>query len=170
MTSIPSNDAQFINPNEDTRITHGSVVQLHFEVSLENGTIIDSTFHRDAPVSLTIGDESLLAGFEQVLMNLRAGDTRTAHLEPEQAFGEWNPDNIQHFSHTQFALVADHPEVGMLIEFEDKGKNTLPGTISAITDDEIEVDFNHPLAGQSVLFKVQIFKVTPEGVTGIQLM
>ena len=58
----------------------------------------------------------------------------------------------------------------MLVEFEDKGKNTLPGTISAITDDEIEVDFNHPLAGQSVLFKIKIFQVTPPGVTGIQLI
>jgi FKBP-type peptidyl-prolyl cis-trans isomerase SlpA len=162
--------SQFINPNEDTRIAHGSLVKLHFEVSLENGTIIDSTFNRDAPVSLTIGDESLLPGFEKVLMNLRAGDTRTAHLEPEQAFGEWNPENIQHFSRTQFALVADNPEIGMMVEFEDKGKNTLPGTISAIDEDQVEVDFNHPLAGQDVLFKVKIFKVTPPGVTGIKLM
>ncbi|WP_435950275.1 FKBP-type peptidyl-prolyl cis-trans isomerase [Psychrobacter sp. DM8] len=162
-------DSQFINPNEDTRIAYGSSVKLHFEVSLENGEIIDSTFSRDAPVTLTIGDESLLPGFEQVLMNLRAGDTRTAHLGPEQAFGDWNPDNVQQFSRTQFALIADNPEIGMMVEFEDKGKNTLAGIISAI-DDEIEVDFNHPLAGQAVLFKVQIFKVTPPGVTGIQLI
>ena len=162
-------DSQFINPNEDTRITYGSLVKLHFEVTLENGSVIDSTFNRDTPVTLTIGDESLLPGFEQVLMNLRAGDTRSAHLEPAQAFGDWNPDNIQHFSRTQFALVADRPVVGMLIEFEDKGKNTLPGTVSAIHEDDIEVDFNHPLAGQTVLFKVKIFKVTPAGVTGIQL-
>lgn len=166
----PKNAPQFINPNEDTRIAYGSLVKLHFEVSLENGTVIDSTFSRDTPVTLTIGDESLLPGFEQVLMNLRAGDTRTAHLEPEQAFGEWNPENVQHFSHAQFALAADKPEIGMMIEFEDKGKNTLPGIVSTITDDEIEVDFNHPLAGQSVLFKVQIFQVTPPGVTGVQLM
>lgn len=162
-------DSQFINPNEDTRITYGSLVKLHFEVSLENGTVIDSTYHRDMPVTLTIGDESLLPGFEQVLMNLRAGDTRSAHLEPEQAFGDWNADNIQHFSRTQFALIADNPEVGMLIEFEDKGKNTLPGIISAVNDNEITVDFNHPLAAQTVLFKVTIFQVTPPGVTGIQL-
>ena len=58
----------------------------------------------------------------------------------------------------------------MLVEFEDKGNTTLPGTISAIDDDEVEVDFNHPLAGQSVLFKVKIFQVTPPGVTGIKLM
>jgi len=163
-------DSQFINPNEDTRITYGSQVKLHFEVSLENGTVIDSTFSRPEPVTLTIGDESLLEGFEKVLMNLRAGDTRTAHLPPEQAFGEWNPENIQKFNRTQFAHAVGTPEVGMMMEFEDKGKNTLPGVVRAVDEDDVEVDFNHPLAGQTVLFKVQIFKVTPPGVTGIQLM
>ena len=169
MSNSNNTAADFINPNQDTRITQGSQVALHFEVALENGTVIDSTFSRPEPVRLTIGDESLLPGFENVLNNLRAGDTRTAHLEPEQAFGEWNKDNVQTFSRTQFALTEANPEVGMMIEFEDKGKNTLAGTINAIGDDEIEVDFNHPLAGQAVLFKVKIFKVTPPGVTGIQL-
>ncbi|WP_019672236.1 FKBP-type peptidyl-prolyl cis-trans isomerase [Psychrobacter lutiphocae] len=162
--------SDIVTPNQDTRITHGSQVQLHFEVSLENGTVIDSTFHRPEPVSLTVGDDSLLPGFESVLNNLRAGDTRTAHLEPEQAFGEWNEDNVQTFSRTQFALSEPNPVVGMMMEFEDKGKNTLPGVISKVTNDEVEVDFNHPLAGQAVLFKVQIFKVTPPGQTGIQIM
>ncbi|WP_296405342.1 peptidylprolyl isomerase [Psychrobacter sp.] len=160
----------FINPNQDTRITQGSQVQLHFEVSLENGTVIDTTFSRPEPVRLTIGDGSLLPGFESVLNNLRAGDTRTAHLDPEQAFGEWNEDNLQSFSAAQFALSEPNPEVGMMMEFEDKGKNTLPGVISKVTDEEVEVDFNHPLAGQPVLFKVQVFKVTPPGQTGVQLM
>ena len=169
-SNTSADSVTFINPNQDTRITQGSQVQLHFEVSLENGTVIDSTFNRPEPVRLTIGDESLLPGFESVLNNLRAGDTRTAHLEPEQAFGEWNKDNVQTFSRTQFALTAANPEVGMMIEFEDKGKNTLPGVISKVTEDEVEVDFNHPLAGQPLLFKVQIFKVTPPGQVGVQLM
>ncbi|OAU98759.1 FKBP-type 16 kDa peptidyl-prolyl cis-trans isomerase [Moraxella veridica] len=80
-----------ILPNEEIRITQGSRVSLHFEVSLMSGEVIDSTFHRDEPVTLTIGDESLLVGFEKVLMNLKAGDTRTAALPAEDAFGQWNP-------------------------------------------------------------------------------
>lgn len=163
-----------ITPNEQTRITHGSQVVLHFEVFLDNGMVIDSTFNRPDPVMLTIGDDSLLPGFEAVLMNLTAGDIRTAHLPPEQAFGEWNAHNVQTFSKSQFALIdggadGDSSEVGMMMEFEDKGKNTLPGVISQITDDTVEVDFNHPLAGKSVNFKVHIFRVTPKGEVGVAL-
>lgn len=150
-----------ILPNEHTRITHGSQVELHFEVSLENGTLIDSTYNRPKPVTLVIGDGSLLEGFEKVLMNLTAGDTRTAHLSPDEAFGQWNADNVQHFSPAQFARAGDVPQVGMLVEFEDKSGTTLAGVVSHVSDDDIEVDFNHPLAGQNVLFKVQIFKVIP---------
>ena len=158
-----------ILPNEEIRITDGSTVSLHFEVSLPNGTVIDSTFGRDEPVTLTIGDESLLAGFEQVLINLKAGDTRTAHLPPDDAFGQWNSDNVQTFAKAQFALSEPNPVVGMMMEFADKGKNTLAGVISEVNDDTVKVDFNHPLAGQDVLFKVQIFKVTPKGETAFTL-
>lgn len=158
-----------IYPNEEVRITHGSTVSLHFEVSLPSGDVIDSTFHRSEPVVLTIGDESLLAGFEKVLINLKAGDTRTAHLPPEQAFGEYNAENIQTFSRAQFALSEPSPVVGMMMEFADKGQNSLVGVISEVSDDIVKVDFNHPLAGQDVLFKVQIFKVTPKGQAGVQL-
>lgn len=158
-----------ILPTEETRISQGSQVQLHFEVSLPNGQVIDSTFERTEPVSLTIGDESLLEGFEKVLINLKAGDTRTAHLPPEQAFGDWNPENVQSFTRSQFALSEPNPQVGMMMEFADKGKNTLVGVISHVDDDLVKVDFNHPLAGQDILFKVQIFKVTPSGQTAVQL-
>lgn len=159
-----------ILPNEEIRITDGSTVSLHFEVSLPNGTVIDSTFGRDKPVTLTIGDESLLAGFEQVLINLKAGDTRTAHLPPDQAFGDWNGENVQSFPHAKFSLSEPNPVVGMMMEFADKGRNTLAGVISEVTEDEVKVDFNHPLAGQDVLFKVKIFKVTPKGESGLKFV
>lgn len=158
-----------ITPNEQTRITEGAKVDLHFEVSLENGTVIDSTFDRGEPVSLVVGDGNLLPGFEKVLINLQAGDTRTASLSPEEAFGQWNPDNVQTFSHAQFAATGNLPEVGTMMEFEDKGKTTLVGVVSEVTDNAIKVDFNHPLAGQNVLFKVQIFKVTPKDSQSVTL-
>lgn len=160
---------EIITPNEQIRITDGSKVDLHFEVSLENGTVIDSTFDRPQPVTLTIGDGSLLEGFEKVLINLTAGDTRTAHLSPDEAFGQGNPDNVQSFSHAQFATTGGVPEVGMMIEFDDKGKNSLVGVVSEVSDNEIKVDFNHPLAGQNVIFKVQIIKVTPPNQQAVKL-
>ena len=158
---------EFINPNEDTRVAQGSKVDLHFSVALENGIEIDNTRVRAEPVSLVIGDGSLLPGFENALIGLRAGDRRTVHLPPEDAFGPWNPENVQKFDTVKF---AERPQIDQMIEFEDKAKTTLAGVVKSVNDDIVEVDFNHPLAGRNVVFEVEIMRVTPAGSVGIKLM
>ena len=157
----------FINPNEDTRIEAGSKVDLHFSVAIENGVEIDNTRSRAEPVSLVMGDGSLLPGFEKSLFGLRAGDRRTVSLPPEEAFGPWNPENVQTFDTVKF---EQHPVEGHMIEFEDKAKQSLYGVVKSVNDDVTEVDFNHPLAGKNITFEVEIFRVTPAGQQGIKLM
>ena len=106
---------EFINPNEDTRIEAGSKVELHFSVAIESGPEIDNTRSRAEPVSLVMGDGSLLPGFEKALFGLRAGDRRTVSLPPEEAFGPWNPENVQTFDTVKF---EQRPVEGHMIEFE----------------------------------------------------
>ena len=159
--------SEIINPNDETRIEDGSKVQLHFSVAIENGVEIDNTRSRDEPVSLVIGDGNLLPGFEKALFGLRAGDRRTVSLPPEDAFGEWNPENVQRFDTVKF---EQRPEVGHMIEFEDKAKASLFGVVMSVEDDITEIDFNHPLAGKNITFAVEIFKVTPQGQQGIRLL
>lgn len=158
---------QPITPNEEIRIAEGSKVHLHFSVAIEDGVEIDNTRSREEPVSLVIGDGNLLPGFEKALFGLRAGDRRTVSLPPEDAFGPWNPENIQKFDTVKF---GERPIEGHMIEFEDKAKATLYGVVSSVNDDITEVDFNHPLAGKNITFEVEIFKVTPAGQQGIKIM
>lgn len=160
-------DLNTILPNDEIRIEQGSKVDLHFSVSIENGMEIDNTRSRAEPVSLVIGDGNLLEGFEKALFGLRAGDRRTVHLPPEEAFGEWNPENVQRFDTVKF---EHRPEVGQMIEFEDKAKTTLVGVVKSVNDDITEVDFNHPLASKNISFEVEIFKVTPAGQQAVSLM
>jgi FKBP-type peptidyl-prolyl cis-trans isomerase SlpA len=158
---------KIIQPNEEIRIQAGSKVELHFSVSIENGIEIDNTRGRDEPVSLVIGDGNLLEGFEKALFGLRAGDRRTVHLPPEDAFGQWNPENIQIFDTVKF---EQRPIIGHMIEFEDKAKASLFGVVKSVNEDTTEIDFNHPLAGKNITFEVEIFKVTPVGQQAIKLI
>ena len=158
---------EIINPNEETRVSEGSKVDLHFSVTIENGIEIDNTRSREEPVSLVIGDGNLLPGFEKALFGLRAGDRRTVHLPPEDAFGPWNPENVQRFDTVKF---EQSPVVGHMIEFEDKAKTSLFGVVKSVNEDITEIDFNHPLAGKNITFEVEIFKVTPAGQQGIKIM
>ncbi len=135
----------------------GKQVTLHFSLSLLNGPQIDSNFDK-APVTFVIGDGSMLPGFEQALSGLVAGDRRDFTLAPEQAFGPVNEDNVQRFPHYQFAPdLALTP--GLMIEFADAAGNKQAGVVRNVDKQWVEIDFNHPLAGRTLLFTVHVHAV-----------
>ena len=138
-------------------ITQGSKVVLHFSLKLETGEVVDSTFE-GSPASLSIGDGNLPAGFESVLMGLSKGDEKQVVIEPENAFGMPNPNNIQTMPRSTFQADMALTE-GLVISFSDAASAELPGVIRAFDDSIVEVDFNHPLAGRSLAFRVQILEV-----------
>ncbi|MCZ2722464.1 peptidylprolyl isomerase [Marinomonas sp. 15G1-11] len=136
-------------------ITEKSSITLHFELSLNDGQIIDSTFDK-APAQFNYGDGSLLPSFEEMLLGLEPGQEATFNMSPENAFGMRNPNNIQNMPRSQFSIDI---EEGMIVSFADVGKNELPGVISNIGENEVEVDFNHPLSGRDLVFRVQVIAV-----------
>jgi len=144
---------------KDLKISEGTRVVLHFALLLEDGEAVDSTFEKE-PATLTLGDGNLPEGFESCLLGLQAGDKKSFTVLPEKAFGQHNPSNVQQLAPTAFANI-DELEEGMIIGFTDKAGGELPGVIVEINDRQVEVDFNHPLAGRTLTFKVEIVDVTP---------
>lgn len=135
----------------------GAQVTLHFSLALANGELVDSNFDR-APVTFRVGDGSLLPGFEQALFGLAAGARHEVTLEPADAFGPVNEDNVQRFPLYQFppdlALSA-----GLLVDFADASGNSQAGVVRSVDKQYVEVDFNHPLAGRALRFTVHIHDV-----------
>ena len=139
------------------KIEQGKKVTLNFALSLDDGQIVDSTFDKK-PATLVMGDGNLPDGFESFLMGLEAGAKETFHVPPEKAFSQANPNNVQSMKPSDFSADMDL-EVGMIISFADANKNELPGVIQSIDEQTVMVDFNHPLAGKSLDFKVEILNV-----------
>ncbi|EKF74487.1 peptidyl-prolyl isomerase [Alcanivorax hongdengensis A-11-3] len=132
-------------------------VTLHFAVRLMDGTEMDSTFGGE-PASFVWGDESLLPGFESAIRGLKAGDKRSVFIDAKKGFGEYNEQNVQHFTRDTF---AQHDELnpGMVLSFADAAGAELPGVIAKVDDEWVTVDFNHPLAGRDLTFEVEIVQV-----------
>lgn len=142
----------------DKVIETGSEVVLHFDLKLADGSAADSTRVHNKPAKLVIGDGNLTPSFEACLHGLTVGEKKSFTLEPEDAFGVPNPDNIHHMDRTKFG--ADSPaEVGMIITFAQPNGGEIPGIIREVAGDSVTVDFNHPLAGQTVIFDVEILDV-----------
>ena len=138
-------------------IGENSKVTLHFALKMVTGELIDSTFDKK-PATFTIGDGSLLAGFERKLFGMHKGERAQFTVSPEEAFGQPNPNNVQHFKRSDFDPAMELYE-GLVISFADASKAELPGVVSRFDADEVVVDFNHPLAGRVIYFEVEIIDV-----------
>ncbi|SBS30897.1 FKBP-type 16 kDa peptidyl-prolyl cis-trans isomerase [Marinomonas spartinae] len=136
-------------------VTADSRVTLHFELSLEDGQVVDSNFDQ-APAQFVFGDGNLLPAFEEVLIGMQAGDEASFVMSPEKAFGAHNENNIQRIPRSQFSMDL---EEGMVVSFADAANNELPGVIAEIGDQDVTVDFNHPLAGRSLTYRVRVVAV-----------
>jgi len=140
------------------RIDEGMEVTLHFTLKLEDGTVVDSTRDK-APATFQVGDGNLPPGFEHPLKGLVAGEGGSFEIAPEHAFGQHNPQNIQLLKREDFQDME--PEVGTVMSFADPAGGELPGVIARVDDAQVEVDFNHPLAGRTLTFEVEVIDVKP---------
>jgi FKBP-type peptidyl-prolyl cis-trans isomerase SlpA len=141
-------------------VQSNSAVLVHFTLKLEDGSTAESTRNNGKPALFRLGDGSLSEGLEQHLLGLKAGDKKAFSLEPDAAFGTPVPDLIQYFSRRDF-MDAGEPEIGAIMLFTAMDGSEMPGVIREINGDSITVDFNHPLAGQTVHFDVDVLEVEP---------
>lgn len=138
-------------------ITTSSTVTLHFTIKLKDGSVADSTHNMGKPAKFSMGDGSLSPNFEQCLIGLQTGDSKAIELDAEDAFGMANPDFIQYMDKTRF--TGQDLEVGTIMAFSGPDGSEIPGIISEVNGESVKVDFNHPLAGQAVIFDVEILNV-----------
>lgn len=143
-------------------IDEGTQVTLHFSLTLEDGSVVDSNFDGQ-PVTFTMGDGNLLPGFEQMLHGLAQGARECFSIPPEQGFGQPNPGNVQQVGRDSFAPDMEL-QSGLVVTFLDANKAEVPGVVTGFDDEMVTVDFNHPLAGRTILFEVQIVSVKPPQV------
>lgn len=141
------------------RIDARARVTLHFAILLDTGEEIDTT-RRGKPATFVMGDGSLLPGFEEALLGMRAGDDAQIELAPEQAFGRHRRENVQLISRERFRDVE--LEAGLLVSFAAPD-GELPGLVRRIFEHTVEIDFNHPLAGRHIVFDVSILAVEDAG-------
>lgn len=141
-------------------VTDSAYLTLHYRLATADGTDIVTTFN-DKPATLQLGTGQLAPFLEACLIGLPDGAHRTFDLSPEQAFGERNPDLIQKISRSTLDQNSSDPDyaVGDLVDFAAPGGGRFAGVLLNIDDQDATFDFNHPLAGQSVKFEVQIIGI-----------
>jgi len=145
--------------SSDVVIGPDSEVIMHFDLKLEDGSAADSTRVNNKPAKLVMGDGSLTPNFEACLLGLKPGDKKAFTLAADEAFGSPNPNNVHYMDRSRFANDMALEE-GMILAFSQPDGSEIPGIIRSIAGDSVTVDFNHPLAGQTIIFDVEIINVS----------
>ncbi len=135
----------------------GDKVKVHYQGSLEDGTVFDSSRERD-PLEFTIGQGSIISGFENAINGMSEGETKKISITSEDAYGSYNNDLIVTVNKSQ---IPDHidPEIGMILKVGLHSGSVQNFTIHDMADDTVTIDGNHPLAGKDLTFEIELVEI-----------
>jgi FKBP-type peptidyl-prolyl cis-trans isomerase 2 len=125
----------------------------------EHGLLADGTEGASdpSPISFTVGAGEVIAGLDESVVGMTAGEEATVTVPPEDGYGEYDPERVREYDIEAFEqMVGKPPEIGLHVE----AKNDLHGDVTAISDGTVEVDFNHELAGKTLVFDIEVLTVT----------
>ncbi|MFC7203021.1 peptidylprolyl isomerase [Haloferax namakaokahaiae] len=141
------------------RFEDGSVFNTsRYEVALEHGLADaqerDESAYR--PLSFVVGAQEIIDGLDEAVVGMTVGENATVTVPPEDGYGAFDAERVREYDPDVFeSMVGDEPEVGVHVHAE----NGLHGDVTAVTDDVVEVDFNHELAGKTLVFDIEIVAV-----------
>lgn len=139
------------------KVADNTVVSFHYRLFDENGTQIDDT--RDgAPLPYLHGRSNIIAGLEQAMSGHEAGETLRVKVPPQLGYGLYDEDKVRTLERSFFDGLGTL-EVGMNCQLEDDEGNLEIAVVTAIGDDEVTVDSNHPYAGRTLDFEVEIVDI-----------
>ncbi len=140
-----------------TQAKQGDTVNVHYTGKLEDGTVFDSSRSRN-PLQFTIGKGQVISGFEQAVIGMNLGESKTARIPVDQAYGPRQNDRIVTFERAQLPPGLN-PLVGQRLELTQTDDQRILVTVSAMTDTTLTLDANHPLAGKELFFDIELVKI-----------
>ncbi|MDA8595653.1 MAG: FKBP-type peptidyl-prolyl cis-trans isomerase [Flavobacteriaceae bacterium] len=132
-------------------------VKVHYKGTLSDGQVFDTSEGRD-PMEFTLGTGQVIPGFENGILGMDADQTKTIEIPAAEAYGDIKAELVQEVPRAQLPEEIK-PEVGMQLMSQTPDGQQIPLIITAVTDDTITVDANHPLAGKDLTFEVTLVSV-----------
>ncbi|MGX1498853.1 FKBP-type peptidyl-prolyl cis-trans isomerase 2 [Labrenzia sp. MBR-25] len=137
-----------------TEAKSGDTVRLHYKGTLDDGSVFDSSEGRD-PLEFTVGSGQIIPGLDQAIPGMKVGDEKTVRIEADNAYGAHNPGARQAVPKTN--IPANIPlEVGLQLQAQTENGQMMTVTVVEISENEVVLDANHPLAGQALTFEIQL--------------
>ena len=145
-------------------VQDGDVVQVNYIGTLDDGTEFDNSYQRGEPIGFVVGGNQVLPAFSQGVLDMQVGEKRSLSLTPEEGYGPRRDDAIQVFPREAFPEDMEF-QIGMQVQGE--GPNgPFPAVVTAVAHNGVVLDMNHPLAGQSLNFDVEVVSIEEQPQEG----
>ncbi|MBB4212612.1 peptidylprolyl isomerase/FKBP-type peptidyl-prolyl cis-trans isomerase SlpA [Rhodothalassium salexigens DSM 2132] len=136
----------------------GDRVSVHYKGTLDDGQQFDNSRERDEPIDFVVGDNQIIAGFEDAVKGMTPGDTKAVRVEAEDAYGERRDELV--FTVPKSELPDDvEVQVGSRLQLGTPDGQSVVVTVTAIDDDNLTLDANHMLAGKALNFEIELVDV-----------
>jgi peptidylprolyl isomerase len=141
-----------------TQAKTGDTVRVHYTGKLADGEVFDTSLQRD-PIEFTIGEEQVIEGFEDAVTGMSPGDSKTLEIPAKHAYGSYDDELVLIVDRKQ---IPDHiePELGDRLRIQQADGESFSVVVTAISDTNVTLDANHPLAGQDLTFDIQLVGIS----------
>lgn len=140
------------------KVADGLFVSVDYKGTLQNGEVFDSS-HGQQPLEVHMGAGQLIAGFEKELKGMALNEKKTFTLTPEDAYGQREDNLTNEFARADIPPEMD-PQVGTMIALQTPEGEQVPAVITHVDDEKVSVDMNHPLAGESLTFEIEVVGIS----------
>jgi len=139
------------------QVKAGDTVKVHYHGRLTDGSTFDSSSGRE-PLEFQVGSGQVIKGFEDGVSGMEVGEKKTIQIAVDDAYGQKEENMIVEFPKNNFPPELS-PEVGMSLNMTNGSGQVIPVTIVDIKDESVILDANHPLAGQDLIFDLELIEI-----------
>lgn len=139
------------------QVKNGDTVNVHYHGKLTDGSTFDSSEGRE-PLKFTVGTGQVIKGFDDALMDMKIGDKKTVHIPVDEAYGQRRDEMMMEYPKSDFPPDMQ-PVIGLELHMSDNAGNVFPVVIADVQADIVILDANHPLAGQDLIFDLELVSI-----------
>jgi len=143
-----------------TQAKSGDTVKVHYTGTLSDNTEFDSS-QGGEPLSFTIGQNMVIPGFENGVVGMKVGESKKVMIPADQAYGPYNNELVAAVPRSQVPPELD-VSVGMVLQVRSTEGGLARAIVRDVSENEITLDLNHPLAGQDLTFEIELVEITGE--------
>ena len=141
----------------ESKAKKGDTVRVDYTGKLTDDTVFDSSKDQE-PLQFKIGEGNVISGFEQAVIGMNTGETKTVTIPRNQAYGDHHPEMMMEIEKDRFPHDLK-PKLGqrLTLQFDDQKKALV--TVTDISDNKVTLDANHPLAGKDLIFDIKLLEI-----------